>query len=1218
MAARGGAGSGGGGDEPPPPNPQEEKKKQIWNVATFALMTADPFLEGTELEVGHVAQSASVLGFLIHKLLKDRGSRARLSLFGDGDLRKLEAGLPLLKACIDLSTAEVKDMGGFQEVLLKLVADIQALAPGETLLVPGGWDGNTGSSTVVHLVERTGAEAYAFVSCNAGQGLVYHPSTPAEAPKIKYKTCLRLEHIPAARMASTAFWATALSQWMKPRSDYHRMEVLYDVLLPWLVAGEMSGGGGGGGGNGQPRRTLLSEALLETQEDPAADWRTPARSGSTPYKSLWEALRYHFRRQGLGPAQLKQLSFNLRLELVVKARDDLATLKNGEVVQPQRPYHEVLGAVRLVNAAQQQFGLEHLAGHYVGVYFGSKASVTCQSFTRFLATTYQRVLARDGAQQQPFTVLYVSQDTSGAQFWDFFRSMPATWLALPYPENALRAEVGHLFNVTGVPTFIMIGPDGRVITADGRARVLADPMGEHFPWRAPPVPVAPAEGEAEAAKPAGPSLSSKEAQLIRYGCRNVALRAVKENRDGRLGLDGLKDVRELVELVEREVESLPLEDETAGTGDGTLPPLLALEAESVSDDGTSNPPHSLPGFRLFKGKGMEEYAGQAMGVRRPQIANLLEVAERVTSPELAIAALMKCEAVVRRLLERARDGSSSSRLILQLQVLHLVDAVLTQVVPLPKAPDAPDAQACIWRLGLSRDTQRRALTLIYSLLLTYATVWQAVDLPPRGAECERALVASAALALFDRVLRTPALDTPLAVTCILAEEGGFYLATTVTQGSKTLETLAARLELTRPEHTVARAEVLAYLTATQKANRNPLFEMRQPSQVEFKKYGASISFLRRLMERAGYELIPRDNPNPPPEMEALMEWMLGDATPLANEHPEFALTRDVVALYKFLATMESREAELMRRRVSSEDNRYMPWSLSFDDEGGGTFAHSLHPSPLRWEVTNFRGTDMDTADVDIKGFGGRKLRWGEGVAVQSPADVARLLPGMTLASEDDVLHAEKLPTFGDTLSREESETLLSYLTVEYIRIPLVVSFFASRDRHTYLFHPELQALLRAVLFEPGAWVAPHGHRPVTMVPVRRTAEQKRQDDIAQIMSTKRARQGEKEGGILATTPGLLLNELQHAPGGVLEPLLAMFQSITDLAKASVNSPEASYILYMLSLAVATEAYVLHALTKPWDGKTDAKVEVLRGYRQRLARFLHGPAAETLERWRAEA
>lgn len=89
----------------------------------------------------------------------------------------------------------------------------------------------------------------------------------------------------------------------------------------------------------------------------------------------------------------------------------------------------------------------------------------------------------------------------------------------------------------------------------------------------------------------------------------------------------------------------------------------------------------------------------------------------------------------------------------------------------------------IWRTPLSKDTQRRALTLIYSLLLTYGTMWQAVDLPPRSAECERALVAAAALSLFDRILRSIAFDGPLAVSSILGEDGGYHLSTTVCQVS---------------------------------------------------------------------------------------------------------------------------------------------------------------------------------------------------------------------------------------------------------------------------------------------------------------------------------------------------------------------------------------------------------------------------------------------------
>jgi hypothetical protein len=133
----------------------------------------------------------------------------------DRDLRILEAGLPLLKSCMDLTTTEIKDVGAFQEAIVKLVEEIRGLAVGRLMLVPGGWDGTAGASCVVHLIERTSQDAYALVTCNSGAGLGYHPCCPAEPPKIKYRTCIRQENIPAARMTSLTFWATLCSQWMK-------------------------------------------------------------------------------------------------------------------------------------------------------------------------------------------------------------------------------------------------------------------------------------------------------------------------------------------------------------------------------------------------------------------------------------------------------------------------------------------------------------------------------------------------------------------------------------------------------------------------------------------------------------------------------------------------------------------------------------------------------------------------------------------------------------------------------------------------------------------------------------------------------------------------------------------------------------------------------------------------------------------------------------------
>lgn len=54
--------------------------------------------------------------------------------------------------------------------------------------------------------------------------------------------------------------------------------------------------------------------------------------------------------------------------------------------------------------------------------------------------------------------------------------------------------------------------------------------------------------------------------------------------------------------------------------------------------------------------------------------------------------------------------------------------------------------------------------------------------------------------------------------------------------------------------------------------------------------------------------------------------------------------------------MESREEELMRKRMAAE--QYRPWNLSFEEEGGNRGIGSTNVQPLRWEVTNYRGMDM--------------------------------------------------------------------------------------------------------------------------------------------------------------------------------------------------------------------------------------------------------------------
>ena len=62
------------------------------------------------------------------------------------------------------------------------------------------------------------------------------------------------------------------------------------------------------------------------------------------------------------------------------------------------------------------------------------------------------------------------------------------------------------------------------------------------------------------------------------------------------------------------------------------------------------------------------------------------------------------------------------------------------------------------------------------------------------------------------------------------------------------------------------------------------------------------------------------------------------------------------------------------------------WSLTFEEGGRRGWWGTLRGSPLRWEAVNFRGMDMDTADLEVVGFGERKVHFGEGAAVERYAN----------------------------------------------------------------------------------------------------------------------------------------------------------------------------------------------------------------------------------------
>eukprot|EP00966_Prymnesium_polylepis_P316201 7306084-Prymnesium_polylepis.1 len=183
------------------------------------------------------------------------------------------------------------------------------------------------------------------------------------------------------------------------------------------------------------------------------------------------------------------------------------------------------------------------------------------------------------------------------------------------------------------------------------------------------------------------------------------------------------------------------------------------------------------------------------------------------------------------------------------------------------------------------------------------------------------------------------------------------------------------------------------------------------------------------------------------------------------------------------------------------------------------------------------------------------------------------------------------------LSSRDAELLLQYLTVPYLRIPLLLQFFADQQRLNALGSTRMQEVrrppracespkapgsaaqtwaaarntpratrraraslsararvryaqvLEAAIFEPGAWQETPERRVPAEIP---------------------ARDPEGRAQVLATPLGLLLNELRVAPQLVLEPLERLLAMALDMDTGAVGGASARIIFFVLRLAVRVE------------------------------------------------
>ena len=118
---------------------------------------------------------------------------------------------------------------------------------------------------------------------------------------------------------------------------------------------------------------------------------------------------------------------------------------------------------------------EALAGKStVALYFSAHWCPPCRGFTPTLARLYSDVYKAKGME-----VIFVSSDGDEDAFADYFGEQP--WLALPFSDRKRKDDLSQKFEVGGIPSLVILSPDGEVITKDGRAKVDRP---EQYPWTA--------------------------------------------------------------------------------------------------------------------------------------------------------------------------------------------------------------------------------------------------------------------------------------------------------------------------------------------------------------------------------------------------------------------------------------------------------------------------------------------------------------------------------------------------------------------------------------------------------------------------------------------------------------------------------------------------------------------------------------------------------------
>eukprot|EP01052_Picozoa_sp_SAG31_P041139 SAG31_NODE_6156_length_2145_cov_2.099218_2_plen_155_part_00 len=154
------------------------------------------------MEGGRVQTSLRLLDEMLSRLIDGNSpNKSLLTLWSEASIEAIGYVRERVAPCMELAMEqqrieEPEQLGRF---VAHVMQKISAVAPGDMLLLPGGWfDGSSTNAYVMHILERTSEDTFSLVTCNPGDvkeqrgvgrrehvGIAHHPSFVGHAPKTK-------------------------------------------------------------------------------------------------------------------------------------------------------------------------------------------------------------------------------------------------------------------------------------------------------------------------------------------------------------------------------------------------------------------------------------------------------------------------------------------------------------------------------------------------------------------------------------------------------------------------------------------------------------------------------------------------------------------------------------------------------------------------------------------------------------------------------------------------------------------------------------------------------------------------------------------------------------------------------------------------------------------------------------------------------------------------